>query len=319
MAVINQDSSAKTGNYTKNGNVNMNKVRGYFATRKSTDLLTTAQLADPQAALLAKLHNDTYKNRAFMVGRLGMQEDNGEGVAYESREQYKLRAEKGTFDKVYTLLDGTWADYQQLVELIDGEDYDVSFFDDENRLWCKESATGIKGFATHELNMLPWTDPASGEVVKYKTRIALSDIDDLTKNAVHIPLGFSPLLELTGVEGVKLTDATLGGATAGQFDVKVEGCVGGINLADLYQGASELKQPAAWDCVNATGAAITITSVGLVMDGTTVASFRFVFDTADSDYDTGQPIYLKLKAISVIKGFSLPALEVGTPLVLTAS
>jgi hypothetical protein len=307
-------------NFAKSGcGDNPGKLRYAYLVYKNTDLLTTVQLATPESALQTKMTSAVRKDRAYLIGELCMPENNGEGVAYETREQFKIRTDKGTWDYIFTLKEGTWCDHQSVLSF-DGKQgiYDIVLVDENNKLWCMQSATGIKGFRLHAFEVLPWEQAVSGTGVKYRVRIAMSNIDQINKEAVFVQLDFNPFETLQGVEDVSLTNITPGGASAGVIHVALKGACGETNLAELYSDTSELRQPGAFTVKRGNGDDITITSVALDVQNNEIRGFKLTLDTSDPHYSATQKAYVNLAGISAIYGYLGTYME-GTALEITLS
>lgn len=305
--VINGVTSVNTGNFKADtGAFDPGKIRGFFLHSKGSDFLTSAQLATVQSALQSALEHNTYSSRFFFVHKLIAPENNGEAVAYETREQLKYKSDKGTWDNIYTL-DGTYADHIMLKELLRSKArlYNIVFVDENNVMFHVDTTTGIKGFDLHALEVLPYTQAVSGSAVKYMIRIALKDIEQFDSHS-HTEMGFNPFTTLTGVEPV--TIAEVQEVSNGVHDVSIRSADRQINYADEYKGTGELRQSGAWLAnLKDGGAAVTITSVAEVLSGTEVTAFRFTFDQLT--YTNGQVVILKLNTVSTIKGYVSNALE----------
>lgn len=303
--VINKVSSVNTGNFEPYGAFDPGKIRGFFLHRKTADFLTTAQLATVQTTLQAALDNNTYTSRFFFVHELIAPENNGEQVAYETREQFKYRSDNGTWDMVFTI-NGTYADYIQLQQLVAGKAklYNIVFVDENNVMFHVNSSTGIKGFRLHALEVLPRTEAVSGSAVRYTIRIALKDINEYNTHK-HTEMGFNPFTTLTGVEQVVL--AAAGSSGNGVHEVTLRSIDSQENYVELYKAAGELKQAGAWSVTLEDGTAVTVTAVNLVTVGTEATQFSLVLD--QTDYTNGDKGFIKLSGVSTIKGYISNALE----------
>lgn len=304
--VINKVSSVNSGNFEPYGAFDPGKIRGFFLHRKGTDFLTTAQLATVQTTLQAALENNTYTSRFFFVHELIAPENNGEAVAYETREQLKYKSDKGTWDMIFTV-NGTYADHIQLHQLLLGKSrlYNIVFVDENNVMLHLETSTGIKGFDLHALEVLPRTEPVSGSAVRYQIRIALKDIAQYD-TCLHTEMGFNPFSTLTGVEQVVLASAGSSGNGVHEFTLRSPDRQ--ENYVELYKAAGELKQAGAW-LVNLKegGTAVTVTAVNTVLSGTEAIQFSLVLD--QTDYTNGDEAIVKLNTVSTIKGYIDNALE----------
>lgn len=305
--VINKVTSVNAGNYKADtGAFDPGKIRGLFLHRKNVDFLTTAQLATIQTTLQAALENNTYSDRFFFVPGLTMPENNGEAVAYETREQKKVKSDKGTWDYLFTI-DGTYADHIMLKTLFAGKSrlYNIVFVDENNVMFHVDTSTGIKGFDLHALEVLPYTMPVSGSAVKYMIRIALKDIDQYDNHS-HTEMGFNPFSTLTGVEPVVLASA--GSSGNGVHEFTLRSADRQINYVNEYNASGELKQAGAW-LVNkkSGGAAVAVTAVGVVTSGTEDIQFSLTLD--QTDYTNGDVAIVKLNTVSTIKGYISNAIE----------
>lgn len=309
MGIINKVSGQGFTNFRKGGSFDPGKWRYYFFHRKEVDFLTTAQLATMQSTLQTAMETATEKSRFFFVGEFLKMTNNGEGVAYQTVEQHKKRSDKGTIDIIQTL-NGSWAEYQKLTKLLKylGKNYKVVPVDENFVIYHNVTATGICGFTPHELHTLPITWPIQGQAAEYMARVALKNIDEID-NCYHTELGFDPTT-LTAVEDVTLSSFTSG--TAGTLNVAIEAVEGEENYAELYQGTSELRQTSLFTAVDASGGAITISSLALVMDGTKVKGFAFAMDTSDPQYVVGQPLYLKIASTTGTKTATGVAMQSNT-------
>lgn len=309
---INKVSSNSTGNFRPGGNFNPAKIRGFWLHPYNTDMLTTSEISSPKTNMQSKMVANAYKDRAFFFHVVGMMENNGEGPAYESRGQFKNRTDKGTWDKIFTFLSGTWAEYQ-MQQRFDGrhKQFCVTFIDENNVLRHTVTDTGIAGFRLHALETLPFEEPEEGKAVKYRMRIALQDINEIN-TASHSELGFNPFHPISGLQGVDdavLKDVTAG-VSAGVFHINIEGVDREINLVEQY--ATELASASAWVVTNATGAPITVSSVAVLTSGTDKIAFALTLNTSDPDYTAAAKAYIKLESLSVLAGLGVKYLEGNT-------
>lgn len=303
ISQINLVPSAATGNIAMGtGNVDPGKIRGALFHPSDQDLYTFANNATKalrQTALQNALITAAYGDRAFFVHKLDAPTDNGEKVAYETRDQLKKQTDKGTFDKTFTV-ECTWAEYQMIRALHKRGNLSVAFIDENYVLWHQKSDTGIIGMTIHELTVPPHDPPETGKAARYYLRIALSNIDEM-ETAYHTDLQFNPFNSRSGLLGVNpwvLEDVTPSGASAGVFHFALKSPNGQRNLVPDY--AAILNAAGAWVVVNPSGAAITITSVNIHTTGTEKDAFILTLDTADTDYNATDVLTVKLAALATL-------------------
>lgn len=304
MAEINNINCGEQGQFVHSkGGANFGRTKWVILSRKGTDILTTAQLATAEASLLAKMQNNNWRDQIFMVGPFVMPENNGEAVAYETIGIYKARLHKGTKDDIFTLQKGSLCDRAMLNRLAD-RNWDNSYVDEKNLLKIKETATGVKGFASHAFEVLPEELITESAGAKVKVRVAIENVDDWNENASHIDLGFD-IGELNGVETFVITNVTPDGAADGVHDFAIRSICpdcndGENNMNQLY--ATELQTTSIYAPLNHLGAALTITSIAQVLDSDGVCiAHRFTMSLADTDYIDGQVAKMKFASISTVK------------------
>lgn len=309
---INKVTAPETANYRPGGTYNVGKTGALFLHPAKNDFLSNANLqttALKLAAIQALLVNSDKKARAQFMGNLIMPENKGEGMTFDTRDQYKFAAEPGTFDLLLTIK-GTYADYQKARKMLkNARKYKFILADlgdgtgGNFNIRHTVTSTGIAGFRIFQAHVMPLTEPTPGKPVMYQIRLAAEDINEIN-TASHTELGFNPYTDLQSslIEDVWLSQITSG--TAGTFKFTVSGVEGEENFAELYKGTGELKQVGAFTVVNAAGVAIPKSSISGVLTGSETTGFALALDTLDASYTVGQKAYIYLSAPATIQGYT---------------
>ncbi len=321
QSVINKVTGVNSGNFAAGtGKFDPGKIRGVIFHPFNADLLSTANLATMalrKSALQALLILQIYANRAFFLHKLHIPTSNGEAPGRETRGQLKTLTDKGTWDMSF-VVECTWAGYQQLQNFHLRKGMLAVFIDENWNLQHLTTDTGICGFSLHQLEVLPFGEPDTGKAVKYELRIALADIDE-KKRAKHTDLGFNPFHPLQGLKGIDdtvLEEVTPGGAASGVFHIALKGTDGQTNLVpDL---AAILNTASAWNLVNASGAAVTISGVTVHSTGMEKDAFILTCTTTGNYGTAGDPLYLSQANIATLAGLGVKYQE-SNVLQITAS
>lgn len=311
MQTINKTPQAERNNFAPSrGTYQPGKTLAAIFHPKGTPLVTYAQRTDIVSAINAVLVAQTYASRGFFVRKFdGTAENNGEGVAYESRGQKKKQSDKGTWDMVYTL-ENEYADYIQIKGLAKslGKNHRCVLVDENNVMRHSKRTDGeIYGFSIDEITVYPLVEPVVGAAVKYQIRIALSNIDEvtdfdhtvITDDNGEMVNAFDTTI-LTGVEqGVLHYKGSTGN---GVHSFYVEASNGEENLVALYPGTGELKQVGAFPVTKAVGgAAVTTTSVAVLSENNEQTLIELTLD--QTSYTNGDVAYINGAAIAAMFGY----------------
>lgn len=299
--VINQGIKAQNKNVRQGGGTKqVTKVTSLFFHPANYDFISNADLATPQASIQAALVHANPLRRAIFIKNLIVPEPAGQAPGYEQRDGYNFKSDKGTWEMRWQI-NGTYSDYLKIKEWAKyGKRHRFILGGEDSFIRHQTTSTGIRGHRTHEVEVLPLTEPIPGAAVKYILRVAAASIDEIAE-ADMTDLTFNPETTLEGIEDVKLTLGTSG--TNGTFRVALKGIADEVNFANEYQLNTELRQAGAFSFVNAAGATIGITAVNLVKQGNEVVAFDIVANTG-SNYTPNQKGYIKLSAPATIAGYT---------------
>lgn len=300
MATVNEVTVATDTNYVfGKGDFNPGKMRGFFFHKNGTDLLTTAQLSDPKTNLQTAMVA-AYSSRVFMVGVFDNVENNGEGVGYETRDQFKFKADKGTWDMICTLNEN-YAAHLEMASFLKGKQgrYSVAPIvevDGGYVVLCKETSTGVRGFSIHQAHTLPYEYAATGSVGKSRLRIAVKNIDEISL-ADHVELTdadntfFEVFDETDGLIGVEQAHIKeISSPSNGVHIFEVHGAGKEENICEQYP--TDFMETDSIDVVLSDGTAVTVTAAAAVSVGGTVKRIQLTLD--QTDYTNGDVGYVSI-------------------------
>lgn len=271
-------------------------------------VLTEAQLASTAtvlAALTAAANNDIPALRIYPLPETVLFTDNSEDVVTQTLGfGIAVVVRDGRYNFTFQFLRGGLCLSKQL-RRFNGGGYRWLGIDDSGALIGTKVGTGLKGVPLDQFYASPAKINDGTNITAYTYRLTM-DPAFINEGVGFVAMNYADVANISGLQNVNVKSLSRVGGVLG---IKLTAGCAETDLYDIY--ATEFADPTNFVATQ-NGAVVNILSVAA---NPNTKGWIVTLDTADADYQAGQPVTLNLAPVSVLADNGIVGYE-GIPSVI---